>query len=52
MRLPRRVQALLVFFLVLVIAALGLDLGILAVRERASDRVRSTIVPARLDLER
>ncbi len=52
MRLPRRVQALLVFFLVLVIAALGIDLGILAVRERASDRLRSTLVPARLDLER
>lgn len=52
MRLPRRVQALLVFFLVLVIAALGLDAGILAVRERASDRLRSTLVPARLDLER
>jgi sigma-B regulation protein RsbU (phosphoserine phosphatase) len=52
MRLPRRVQALLVFFVVLVVAALGLDIGTLAVRERASDRLRSTLVPARLDLER
>ena len=52
MRLPRRVQALLVFFLVLAVAALGIDLAILAVRERASDRVRSSLVPARLDLER
>lgn len=52
MRLPRRVQALLVFFLVLVVAALGLDLGVLAVRERASDRLRSTLGPARLDVER
>ena len=50
MRLPRRVQVLLVVFVALVVLALGLDITVLRVRQHAFDRRQSTFVTARLDL--
>lgn len=52
MRLPRRVQVLLTLFLALVVLALGLDVAVLRVRERASDRLQDTLEPAQLQLQR
>src|SRR3954470_23931586 len=49
MRLPRRVQVLLVVFLALMLLALSLDITVLGLRQRASDRQEATLLRARLD---
>jgi sigma-B regulation protein RsbU (phosphoserine phosphatase) len=51
MRLPRRVQVLLASFLTLVVIALGVDVGVLRVREQSSDRLEDTLEPAQLALQ-
>lgn len=51
MRLPRRVQALLLGFLALIVTALSLDVAVLRIREQRSNERATTLSPARRELQ-
>ena len=51
MRLPRRVQVLVASMLAIIVLALGLDLTVLEIRERAGDERAATLSPARVEVQ-